>query len=1475
MRKTLLGCFVLIFVLTLAATAPATAQNQNGVEVLLGKARSLEARDRMDLAAQNWKQVLLVNPNQPEALAGLARYAKQNGDNDALRTYLDRLRKVNPKDPAIAAIEKMHILSPQERNRLDEAGRLAMQHKPDEAMKIYRLVFGDQPPSGKWAEAYYETEAASTGGREKAIVQLRRLCARDPKNEVSRLWLARVLSYDPKTRMEGFRLFESIKDPGTVEQARTTWRQALLWEKENPEILDPLDAYLKHYPDAELQQIQASLTEKREHAIEEANKKSGFEALNGKNLTAAEAKFNDVLRRSPNDTNAITGLAFVRLNQKRFDDALSLFERARQLAPQRADIRDGYETAKLWSSMQQGSTALQQNRPEVAIAAYQEALTMQPSNQQALLGTAQAFVREKRYSDAEAKFQQVLAQDPNNADAVAGLGFIRLNQKQFEEAATLFAKARTLSPNRPDVDEGYRTAKFWALMKQGANELAQDHSDVAIASYQQALTVKPGDKDALLGLAQAATKKGNYSQATQAYTQLTTADPNDTQSWLGLIKSHLAAKNPKAALDAANRIPPAARQQLEKRADYLAEMAFVYYRTNQASAGELALRRALDAAGGSDSEEALAARLEVASVLMDQGDVDRAVLIYKQAAVSQPKNPVPWQGMVGAYLRKKDLAQAKAAIRSMPQSSFDAASKDSGFLSSVAAIYSAEGECSEAEDLLNRSLSLDKAAGREPSESTRLQLADIWRREGNYDRAVEAYREIANRDQNSIEAWRGYITALHSKRDDETVLAVEQRSPAPVRARLEKDPGILVLLASTQSRLGQHHEAVRSLKQAQAAYQAEGKLSPADLDVQLAWAMLADSQNIEDPRDFLAKTKMRKDLTPKQRSTIDEIWSTWSIRRAEEVLQSKEPARAVAILTETQSMLPNDTKIPAALASVYVRQHDYQKALGVYQSWGMSGAEAADYRAAAGAALVAHKDTVAEGFLREGLQRFPNDPELLRMNAKRAVAHGNYDQAEYQLKSALSAMRTPDAEDRTRGGSGARVAPQGEDSEKSGSVSNPMIGPATSDTVAGCRTKGGENAREAGEAKVKPIAAVWIEDADSSDVSDAQQPQAEPKKEQQVQDEIDIVQNRNTPFFNIDELASGRTGDLGFNRLIIQDGAVGTSGAISDRVRLGFEAHGVYLFSGAPSGSSSLQLGTLPQGALFGEQSTAGYGGEVQLSTNTFGLMFGTTPQGFPVRNLTGGARFRPLNGPVTFLFVRDSVKDSLLSYAGLRDPGTGIVWGGVMSNSGSVQFRRAARRNGQYLMVRYSDIRGRNVADNTAIDGNAGFYFGVVQRALVTFTVGANVGGMHYDKNLNFFTLGQGGYFSPQQYYQASLPISVRGRHNRLEYEFDGSGGVQYFQQDRSPFFPVNVGVTLPPQSFYNSQTHTGPNYSAALRLNYRAGPHVNFGFFAVANNSRNFATQSVGFSIKFLIHRLPTNPDLQVNSIPDWRGDQPFRLE
>jgi hypothetical protein len=241
----------------------------------------------------------------------------------------------------------------------------------------------------------------------------------------------------------------------------------------------------------------------------------------------------------------------------------------------------------------------------------------------------------------------------------------------------------------------------------------------------------------------------------------------------------------------------------------------------------------------------------------------------------------------------------------------------------------------------------------------------------------------------------------------------------------------------------------------------------------------------------------------------------------------------------------------------------------------------------------------------------------------------------------------------------------------------------------------------------------------------------------------------------------------------------------------------------------------------------------------------------------------------VTFVLTRDSIKDSLLSYAGARDPGTGIVWGGVVSNTGSVQISRNTRNNGQYLISSYSFIQGTNIADNWSLTASAGAYWRIVNG----LTLGLNVAGMHYDRNSSFFTLGQGGYFSPQQYYLAAIPMSWFARHRRFEYELRAALGAQYLSNDASAFFPTQP--RLSPGSFYQSSVHRGPNYDLALRLGYRVAPHWYLETFARANNAQNFTTQTVGFTLKYLVHKLPPNTDFHVKSIPDWTGKQPFGLQ
>jgi cellulose synthase (UDP-forming) len=1450
----------LVMALALLTAAPAGAQSKEGVEILLGKARSLETRGRMDLAAQNWNQVLLVDPNQTEALGGLARYARLNGDAASERTYLDRLRKINPNDPAIAAVQKFRVLPPQDRSRLDEAGRLAAQHKPDEAMTIYQSVLGNEPPPGKYAEAYYETEAASSGGRDKAVRQLRELTTRDPRNEAYRLWLARILTYDAKTRIEAFQLLESIHDAGTVEQARSVWRRALEWEKNNPVIQDALETYLRRYPDAELQKVVETFRAKRERAIRDANEQQAFQALRGKDIETAQNKFEEILRRTPDDVNALAGLGFVRLDQKRFDQALTMFDRARTRAPQRADVRDGYTTARFWLAMQRGSD-LQRSDPDAAIAAYQEAVTLHPQDQEPVLGMAQILLRQGKLADAGARFSQVMTQMPGNVDAIAGLGHVRLNEKKFAEAAALLGQARSLSPNRIDIDEAYRSARFWGLMNDGAVALEKGRGDAAFTAYSQALEFNPGAKDAMIGVAAAADRSGNREEALAAYRRLTAAHPDESRGWLGLLKAQIGASHPEAVISAVRQIPPAMRTQLESRADYLAVVALAFYSAHQAPDGDRMMRRALEAADRADTDEAIGARLQVAGLFLREKQAGRAIALYRQATESRPNNAVAWQGLIAAYSDTHDTSHAMAAVRAMPRPVYDAAMKSPEFVNAMAVVYAADARCGEAEGLLNRSLRLDKEAGRAPPEKTQLQLAGLWMREQQYERAGRAYQEIVLANVQSVEGWRGYVTALHSSGNDRMVVSEAARIPAETRAAVLDDTGLNSLLASAHARVGRHEDAVKLFAQVRARSRAAQSEAPAALDIQFGWELLAASGHEADLKSLLLEASMRTDLSPAQREALDEMRSLLAVRSAEAALKSQEPARAAAILIEAGQEEPHDPRIRSALAGLYLQQRQYEKVLDLYRSWGTAGADAGEYRLAAGAALMARQDTLADTFLFEGRQRWPDDAELLRMTGRQYVAAGKYRDGERYLKSALAAARRP--------------AP-GRGSSENAAAHLPIPDSATPPTDA-CRTESG-TLSDGKEWTSVPASSPW-EGLDFGEPQSGQTPRADApsdspestKDAQRLQDEIDLVQHRNTPLVSVGAPVTIRDGDPGINRLSTVEGVVGGTAAIQNTVRVAVNARTVSLSSGVPDGRSSYRFGTLALGAAFAEQSASGEGGDVELSSNLVGATAGLSPHGFLRETWTAGLRLGPVNGPVQLVAVRDNVKDSLLSYAGARDPGTGTIWGGVVSNSASLQLAHNDSSSGQYLSATGALLRGHNVINNWEVEAGAGTYWTIATAGQGSLTLGLSATGMHYDKNSNFFTLGHGGYFSPQQYAVAAVPISWSGRQPHVTFEISASAGYQYIVEDAAPYYPTRE---LSVQPIYDGSKQQGVNYNVSARVDYHIADHWYFGSFVSANNARAYQKTAIGVTLTFLAQRLPTNTGLHPKQVPDWRGAQPLKF-
>src|SRR5271169_6676019 len=104
----------------------AQASPEKTRQILIANAHALESRGRPDMAIQIWQQVLLSDPKNAEALAGLARDYKLSGNLTQADTMLEKLRAVNPNDPNIAKIEALASTKAQV-ERLRQAGDLARQ----------------------------------------------------------------------------------------------------------------------------------------------------------------------------------------------------------------------------------------------------------------------------------------------------------------------------------------------------------------------------------------------------------------------------------------------------------------------------------------------------------------------------------------------------------------------------------------------------------------------------------------------------------------------------------------------------------------------------------------------------------------------------------------------------------------------------------------------------------------------------------------------------------------------------------------------------------------------------------------------------------------------------------------------------------------------------------------------------------------------------------------------------------------------------------------------------------------------------------------------------------------------------------------------------------------------------------------------------------------------------------------------------
>ncbi|MBI1352979.1 MAG: tetratricopeptide repeat protein [Acidobacteria bacterium] len=1402
---------ILFLLLGLLAGAPVGAADR-AVQLLLDKAQALEGRGRLDMAAEAWRQVLLADPDQPDALAGLAKAARLDGRNAEAEQYLSRLRQVAPGHPALQSITDVKALGPYQA-QLDEASRLSKEGKKEEAMRIYRDVFGEAPPAGGWAIAYYETLAATADGWKPAVDGLRKLSAKYPEADEYRLSLGRLLTYRPETRTEGMQMLAAIGEGPDAAPARQAWRQALVWAGPNRESLDSLNAYLSRYDDSELAALR---------------------------------------------------------------DSVPAAGQARSAPTAGREIELGYKA-----------------------------------------------LREKDLEEAERQFRAALETAPSNAKALAGMGFVRMQQERFRAAVESLTAASQAAPGDEVILDALATARFWTSMDDGKTALEEGRTADSVAAYQTALSMRPSEADALRGLAGGLMKLGKPAEAAPVYEKLLGVEPLNDQAWADLVNARYEADGAVAALAASRDMPPAARERLDQNVSHLALMAVIYADTGREEHSRETLQRAMQLAAPNSVDLPEPIRLRLAGLQLRHGDAARAAKEFEDVLQADPSNLDAWEGALAGFVQAGDLAHARVLLSSTPDDVYYRAMQRPSFLYAAAKLHQAVGQLDTAEGFLRKALEAQPDPKSKEALGIRLELAYLLRDSGETDAAERQIRSLVDANPESADAHKALIGLLASAGRYEEASAAFAKLPLAVSSRLLNDPDFITILAGIYKETGRSEEALRMVREALATLAIEKKEPSPALRLQQAWLLL--DQGGEDQKLFELLQAAREDpnLSTAQRKEFGEIWLIWSLREADRSREAGNVQRSASILVAAARMFPEDDRVRRALAGTLLEAGYAGQALVVYKSWGLRGAEAADYAGAIGAAMTVQDRAATNQWLREGLQKWPQDADLLTMAGRVAASRGDYKRAEAYWKAALQNMPTQNPApgfpfDAQMGGpqGAGQQDPAGDlgrlllaDAGGSSSSLSDMSWLSPVGQAARQTPSPGGFAPSAQQAGPLPL---FDEAPETRTVASAQRPMTAPRpappsartqgwdnfelpdmealdnqmaalvqqerprsRRSEIEDQIAAIEARNTPTAGMGGSTRGRSGRTGFESLRVQEADFRASAVVGNRVRFSMSARPTYLDAGSWDGQSDLRLGLLPAGSQFGDLTANGVAGDLEIGTKTFGLRFGTTPSGFLVENLTYGFRFTPGGGPFTASFNRAPVTDTMLSFAGLRDPVTGQVWGGVMADEFALRGDWGGAKRGAYAKAGYQKLTGDGVADNKRIEVTAGTYFEALRTDEGALTLGFNLTGLSYDKNLRYFTLGQGGYFSPQRYMLLNVPVHWRGSwQRRFHYDIGGSIGTQYVREDASPYFPTSIALQGRSGPQYAALSRTGAHFSLDARGAYHLAPNWVIGAFVTANNTRNFTAGSAGFFLNYLVKPRPIGQETDIPPVPDWTGQRPYFL-
>jgi len=192
----------------------------------------------------------------------------------------------------------------------------------------------------------------------------------------------------------------------------------------------------------------------------------------------AEKLYQQVLARSPNDSNALHLYGLLAHQTNRLDLAINMLGRAAQISSHIGPFHLHYASALHAAG-----------RIDEAIVAMQRAAQLEPNDPAVRRNLAIALAQAGRVDEAIAHFQAVVDLRPQEAEGYYNLGTAYLSRSRYKDAALALRRAVDMEPDRAEGQCNLGAA-YRALWK----------FDDAIRHYKRALELQPNYPDAWYNL---------------------------------------------------------------------------------------------------------------------------------------------------------------------------------------------------------------------------------------------------------------------------------------------------------------------------------------------------------------------------------------------------------------------------------------------------------------------------------------------------------------------------------------------------------------------------------------------------------------------------------------------------------------------------------------------------------------------------------------------------------------------------------------------------------------------------------------------------------------------------------------------------------------------------------------------------------------------------------------------------------------